>query len=43
MVSDVLDLEPEELLQELHRIRRESEGDPEYQELRRALPAEWPI
>lgn len=43
MVSDVLDMEPEELLEELLRIRREHAGDPEYQQLRAPLPKDWPI
>ncbi len=43
MVSSVLNLSAEALLELLARIRAENAADPEYQELRAALPAEWPI
>ena len=43
MVSSVLNLSDEDLLEALGRIQRESAADPEYQELRSSLPTEWPI
>ncbi len=43
MVSSVLNLSAEDLLEVLTRIGAENAADPEYQELRTAPPAEWPI
>ena len=43
MVSNSLDMELQELLDMLGRLQRDSREDPEYQELRRALPEEWPL
>jgi hypothetical protein len=43
MVSSALDMEIQELLDVLGRLRRDCSEDPEYQELRRALPDEWPL
>ena len=43
MVSSVLNMEPDELLKLLQRIAGDSLDDPDYQELRAGLPAEWPI
>ncbi len=43
MVSNSLDLDLDELLAALARLRRDHAGTPEYQELRRDLPAGWPI
>jgi hypothetical protein len=43
MVSSVLNISDEELLERLTRIRAENADDPEYQKLRAVLPAEWPI
>jgi hypothetical protein len=43
MVSSALDMEIQELLDVLGRLRRGCSEDPEYQELRRALPDEWPL
>ena len=43
MVSNYLDLSLEELLEKLQTFRREYADDPEYQELRSALPAEFPL
>jgi hypothetical protein len=43
MVSNVLDLSPEELAELLLRVRREAADDPEYQQIRAALPADWPM
>ena len=43
MVSSALNMELQELLDALDRVRRESGDSPEYQKLRRRLPAEWPM
>jgi hypothetical protein len=43
MVSNSLDMELQEMLDMLSRLQRDCSGDPEYQELRRALPEEWPL
>ena len=43
MVSNVLNMSDEELLARLRHIHDECADDPMYQELRSALPADWPI
>lgn len=43
MVSNSLNMELEELLEILERLRRKYGKEPEYQKLRRGLPADWPI
>lgn len=43
MVSSALDMELDELLRLLARLSAEHADDPEYQEVRRPLPADWPI
>ena len=43
MVSSSLDMELDELLATLERLRASSAGDPEYLELRSALPEDWPL
>jgi hypothetical protein len=43
MVSSALDEDLEELLATLERLRVEHGDDPEYQGLRGALPADWPL
>ena len=43
MVSSALDMELDELLETLSRLRREHGDDREYQELRAVLPADWPM
>lgn len=43
MVSNSLDMELQELLDMLRHLQRDYGEDPEYQELRRALPEEWPL
>ena len=42
MVSNSLNMELQELLETLERVQRECGNDPEYQELRRGLPEDWP-
>ncbi len=43
MVSNTLDMGLEELLGVLQRLYREFGHSPEYQELRRQLPEDWPM
>ena len=43
MVSSVLNMEPDELLQLLQRFGRDYAEEPDYRELRAELPADWPI
>ena len=43
MVSSSLDMELEELYATLERLRVEHGSDPEYVQLRTALPEEWPL
>ena len=43
MVSNVLGMEPDELVAELQRLRADLGGDLEYRKLRADLPADWPI
>ncbi|MFQ6026830.1 MAG: hypothetical protein ACE5Q6_04860 [Dehalococcoidia bacterium] len=43
MVSNSLGMELQELLDTLARIKQESADDQQYQEIRSALPDEWPM
>ena len=43
MVSSALNMELQELLDTLDRLRREFADSPEYQRLRQQLPADWPM
>lgn len=43
MVSNVLNIPQAELVERLERFRVEYADDPEYQELRSRLPADWPL
>jgi hypothetical protein len=43
MVSSSMDWDLEELYATLERLRVESRDDPEYMNLRRDLPLEWPL
>ena len=43
MVSSTLDMELDELLETLQRLSGSYASDPDFQELRSALPAEWPL
>ncbi len=43
MVSSTLDLDLEWLIATLERLRAECAEDPEYVELRAALPENWPL
>ena len=43
MVSNTLKMDHQELLDALERLRREFGKSPEYRELRRDLPKDWPL
>ncbi|HEY7066293.1 MAG TPA: hypothetical protein VII06_32775 [Chloroflexota bacterium] len=43
MVSSVLKMDLQELLDTLERLRRDYHDDLEYMSLRAALPADWPL
>ncbi len=43
MVSNTLGMELEQLLETLARFHQELAEDPEYQQLRAAFPADWPM
>lgn len=43
MVSSAVNMSKEELTRTLARIKREHAGDPEYEDLRKALPKTWPV
>lgn len=43
MVSSALNMELQELVDTLDRLRRECSDSLEYQKLRQRLPAEWPM
>lgn len=43
MVSSAVGMDHDELVRTLEQMKREHGEDPEYQELRQPLPAEWPI
>jgi hypothetical protein len=43
MVSNTIEIDLQELLSILERLRRDHAHDPAYQKLRSALPADWPL
>ena len=43
MVSNVLEVDEDELLKRVRMFRKKYADDPEYKKLRAALPKEWPI
>jgi hypothetical protein len=43
MVSNSLGMDLEELLERLRQLKQEFGATAEYQRLRRALPADWPL
>lgn len=43
MVSNALNLDLQELLDVLRHIKKKFARTPEYKELRRDLPADWPM
>ena len=43
MVSNTLKISQEEVVAALKRLRAAQSDDPEYQKLRKDLPADWPV
>jgi hypothetical protein len=43
MVSNVLNMTSQELVDKLAQFREQYAADPEYQELRAIFPEEWPM
>ena len=43
MVSSAIDMDLLELYATLERLRVEHAADPDYRQLRQALPADWPL
>ena len=43
MVSNVLEVDEDDLLKRAKAFRKKYAGDPEYKKLRAALPKEWPV
>ena len=43
MVSSTIEMDLEELYATLERLRVEHADDPDFQELRKALPSDWPL
>jgi hypothetical protein len=43
MVSSAVEMSKQELIRALARIARESADDPEYKELRKPFPKNWPM
>jgi hypothetical protein len=43
MVSNVLEVDQDDLLRRIKTFKRKYGADPEYQKLRADLPKEWPL
>jgi hypothetical protein len=43
MVSNVLEVDEDELLKRVKTFKKKYADDPEYKKLRAALPKDWPI
>jgi hypothetical protein len=43
MVSNVLEVDEDDLLKRVRTVRKKYSNDPEYKTLRAALPKEWPL
>jgi hypothetical protein len=43
MVSNVLEVNEDDLLKRVKTFKKKYAGDPEYKKLRGALPKDWPI
>ena len=43
MVSNSLKIDQPKIIEALARLRREQADNPEYQNLRRDLPKDWPV
>ena len=43
MVSNVLEVDPDDLARQIKTFKKKYGDDPEYKKLRGALPRDWPI
>ena len=43
MVSNVLEVDEDELLKQVRTFKKKYANDPDYKKLRAALPKDWPI
>ena len=43
MVSNVLEVDEEELVKRIRTFKKKYADDPEYRKLRAALPKDWPL
>jgi hypothetical protein len=43
MVSNVLEVDEEEVLKRIRTFKKKYADDPEYKKLRAALPKDWPL
>ena len=43
MVSNVLDVDEDDLLKRVRTFKKKYADDPEYKKLRAALPKDWPL
>jgi hypothetical protein len=43
MVSNVLEVDEEELMKRIRTFKKKYADDPEYKRLRAALPRDWPL
>jgi hypothetical protein len=43
MVSNVLEVDEDELLKRIRTFKKKYADDPEYKKLRAALPKDWPL
>jgi hypothetical protein len=43
MVSNVLEVDQDELIKQIKTFKRKYADDPEYRKLRAALPKDWPV
>jgi hypothetical protein len=43
MVSNVLEVDEDELIKRVRTFKKKYTDDPEYKKLRAALPKEWPL
>jgi len=43
MVSNVLEVDEEELVKRIRTFKKKYADDPEYKKLRAALPKDWPL
>jgi hypothetical protein len=43
MVSNVLEVDQDDLIKQVKGFKKKYTGDPEYKKLRAALPKDWPL